>query len=157
MSSNGWISFSNPNVNQIHAFDPDPIPCGGYACPKNAIMGPWSDFFPTAAAITNVKYITLGTAPNRRLVVNFLNKPQYGCWTSYNTFQIILYEGTNVIENNIQTKSICWNNPNSVQGIQNASGNLAYAVPGRNNTNWSAYNDAKKYDPTGTAATGNII
>ena len=151
VSSNGWISFNNPNNNQIHNYDPDPIPCPANACPKDAIMAPWSDYFPNESAITGVKYITLGNAPNRRLVVNFLNQPQYGCWSTYNTFQVILYEGTNVIENNIQNKSICWNNPNSVQGIQNSNGTIAYSVPGRNNTNWSANNDSKRYDPNGNS------
>ncbi|MFX8082878.1 hypothetical protein ABTK87_19155, partial [Acinetobacter baumannii] len=66
--------------------------------------------------------------------------------------------GTNIIDVYNANKALCttWNNGNAIEGIQNIDGTIAYAVPGRNNSQWSVTNttsDGRRFRPSG----GNII
>ena len=65
----------------------------------------------------------------------------------------LFQETTNIIENHIATKPNCmaWAGGTSVQGIHNLPGTIAYTVPGRNSTAWTATNDAYRYTPNGVA------
>ncbi|MDF2437890.1 MAG: hypothetical protein K0Q95_2266 [Bacteroidota bacterium] len=149
VGSNGWIGFSPGEPN---SFTSAPIPnTSASDVPFNCIMGPWQDWRPGTGA-TNIRYITTGTAPNRKLVVSWDNVPFYSCTTISGTFQIVIYEGSNVIENYIASKpgTCTWAGGTAVQGIHNAAGTVAFTVPGRNSTVWSATNDAWRYTPNGT-------
>ena len=111
IGSNGWIGFS---PGQTTGYTAQFIPNSG--SPRNVIMADWEDLFPGAA---NIFYQTIGTAPNRRLVVSFFNCPHYTCRTSLYTFQFVLYETTNVIDINLLSKPLCTGN-NATQGLVNA-------------------------------------
>ena len=116
--------------------------------PKNSIMGPYQDIDPAFGGV--ITYQTIGTAPYRIFVVNYYNDAYYSCRRSDTaTSQILLYEGTNIIDININVKQLCpgWNNGLAIEGIQNADATLAYAVPGRNLTQWTANNDAWRFTP----------
>lgn len=151
IGSNGWVSFS---PGQSTGFTSAPIPNAGFV-PKNCIMGPWQDWHPGIAGGPYIRYQTLGTAPCRRLVVSWNQCPMFSCTTTKGTFQIILYEATNLIENHLTSKPNCtqWAGGTAVEGIHNLAGNTAVVVPGRNSTQWTATNDAWRWVPTGALVT----
>lgn len=148
IGSNGWVSFS---AGQSNAFTSATIPSGAFNVPKNCIMGPWQDWHPGIAGGPYIRYQVLGNAPCRRLVVSWNNCPMFSCTTTYGTFQIVLYESTNVIENNLINKPNCvqWAGGTAVQGIHNLPGTIGITVPGRNSTQWTATNQTWRYSPAG--------
>jgi gliding motility-associated-like protein len=149
LGSNGWIGFSPA---QTMAFTANGIPNTGIFVPRNCIMGPWMDFNPgVGTGSPYIKYQTQGIAPYRRLVVQWTAVPLYQCTASNSTFQIVIYESTNIIENYITNKPTCvvWAGGTATQGLHNMAGNLAVAVSGRNAAVWTATNDGKRYIPTG--------
>lgn len=128
VSSNGWIGFS---AGQTNGYVAQFIPNGG--APKNAILADWEDLLPNTG---NMNYYTTGTAPNRVLVFNFNNVPHYSCRSNLHTFQIVLYETTNVIDVNFQTKPLCGGN-GATLGLVNIDGNKVVPVGGKNASLWS--------------------
>jgi len=73
----------------------------------------------------------------------------YSCLDSVVTFQIILNEGTNTVENHILSKPSCdWLSNLATLGVQNSTGFVGFAVPGRNGTSWTARMEGWKYTPT---------
>jgi gliding motility-associated-like protein len=146
IGSNGWVAFS---AGQPNTFTSSPIPSGAGNVPKNCVMGPWQDWHPGIGG--QIRYQTIGQAPCRRLVVTWNNVPMYSCTNQQGTFQIILYESTNVIENHITNKpqNCNWAGGTAVQGLHNQAGNTAFVVPGRNSTVWGAQNNAYRYTPNG--------
>lgn len=153
LGSNGWISFS---AGQPNTFTSTPIPSTAGTVPKNCIMGPWQDWHPGIGG--QIRYQTLGTAPCRRLVVSWTNVPMYSCTSLQGTFQIIIYESTNVIENHITNKPNCvsWAGGTAVQGVHNQAGTVAFTVPGRNSTQWTTTNNAWRWTPNGPAVAGTL-
>ena len=77
----------------------------------------------------------------------------FSCTTISSGSQIVLYEGTNIIDVYNAQKVLCstWNLGHAVEGIQNSSATTAYVVPGRNNTQWTAANDAWRFRPNGAS------
>ena len=150
IGSNGWISFS---AGQSTTFTSTPIPNVAATTPKNCIMGPWQDWNPGIGG--QIKYQVQGTAPCRKLVVSWINVPMFSCTNLLGTFHIVIYESTNVIENHIQNKPNClqWAGGTAVQGIHNLPGTTAISVPGRNSSQWTAQNDARRWTPSGPVVT----
>lgn len=157
IGSNGIISFNTAyaggtcNWQLNTATTSLPIPNSNL--PLNSVMGPYQDIYPPSGG--TISYVTLGQAPRRLFVVSFTAVPQFSCTSINSTSQIVLYEGTNIIETYIAQKVICstWNNGNAVEGIQNSTGTVAFAVTGRNNSQWSATNSAHRFTPSGNATT----
>lgn len=132
---------------------------------RNSIMAAFGDIDPKNNG--RVNYQILGTAPCRIFVISWYDVPYYGapgssygyipifnpykCQVPRATFQTVLYETTNAIEVYIANHQPCpgWNGGLAIQGIQNATGTVAYTVPGRNSTQWSASNDARRFTPNG--------
>jgi gliding motility-associated-like protein len=155
IGSNGWIGFT---AGQPNAFTSQTLPNTGPNVPKNCIMGPWQDWHPgTGNNIGNyIKYQTVGTAPNRKLIVTWDNVPMFSCTNNFGKFQIVLFETSNVIRSNIFNKPTCaWAGGNATQGIHNLTGTVAYTVPGRNSANWTATNETHEYTPNGIVWTQN--
>lgn len=129
----------------------------------NSIMGPYHDIDPSLGG--NISYQILGTAPCRIFVISYNQVPMYNsdnflstCSGMDATHQIAIYETTNAIEIYIAHKDACpdggflqtgWNDGLAVEGIQNATQTVAYTVPGRNNSVWTANNDAWRFTPNG--------
>lgn len=160
VGSNGVVSFNTANANTFNSWNiTGPIPSATPADLRNSIMGPWHDMDPTNQGF--IYYNIIGTYPCRKFVVSWYQVPMFGDPNSVSTThcpnplfevqQIVLYETTNAIQVYIQQKDACtgWNNGNAIEGIQNAAGNLAYWVPGRNATVWTAQNDAWTFLPAG--------
>jgi gliding motility-associated-like protein len=146
VGSNGWISFSPA---QPTTFTSATIPSNAFTIPQNCIMGPWQDWHPGVGG--QIRYQVQGTAPCRKLVVSWINVPMFSCTNLTGTFHIVIYESTNIIENHIQNKPNClaWAGGTAVQGLHNNGGTFAVPVPGRNSTQWTANNDARRYTPSG--------
>jgi gliding motility-associated-like protein len=152
LGSNGWISFS-PSPNTVGIRNPKAVPLTDNTYPKNVIMGPWIDLHPTFFD-TYVFYLTTGNAPNRQLIVMWCQVPMYSqdpndCKDSIATFQIILQEGNNTIENQVLTKKRCdvWYENRATMGVQNGNGTIGFAVPGRNNTSFTISKEGWLYTP----------
>ncbi len=144
VGSNGWIGFSS---GQTTLYIATPIPDStSLSIPRNCIMLSWEDINPATGG--QVLYQTIGTAPNRKLVFTFDNVPYFNS-TITMTSQIVIYEGSNVIDNHITDKALHINP--SVQGIHNLLGTSATVVPGRNATVWSASNESVRYFPSGVS------
>jgi len=148
IGSNGWIGFT---PGQPIAFTATAIPSAGAFVPKNCIMGPWNDLNPGFGAGPYVRYQTQGVAPFRRLVVQWTNCPMYQCTSTTSTFQIVIFESTNIIEHHITNKPTCmaWAGGTATQGLHNLTGTVAVTVPGRNASVWTAVNDSKRFLPSG--------
>jgi hypothetical protein len=128
VGSNGWIGFSaGQTTGYTAAFIPNA------SSPTNAILADWEDLLPGAS---NIRYTTIGTAPNRRLVVSFFQVPHYGCNTNLHTFQFILYETTNVIDINYLSKPICGTN-NATAGLISTNFGTVVPLGGKNASRWS--------------------
>ena len=139
VGSNGWIGFS---AGQTTGYTAQFIPNAG--SPRNAILADWEDLLPGGA---NIYYQTLGTAPNRRLVVSFNNVPHYGCRSNIHNFQFVLYETTNVIDINTVNKPQCGSN-NATQGLVNSDNTKVVPVDGRNASQWSVnVGETKRFTP----------
>ena len=144
VGSNGWIVFS---PGQTTGYTAAYIPNAG--SPRNVIMADWEDLFPGSA---NIFYSTIGTAPNRRLVVNFNAVPHYGCRSNLHTFQFVLYETTNVIDVNYLSKPLCAGN-NATAGLVNIDNTNVVPVGGRNASQWSVSNYSVRYTPSAAETT----
>lgn len=149
IGSNGWISFS-PNPVAAGTRKAFALPNTAFGNPTNCILGPFQDLLPKQAGSPYIYYLTIGQSPNRKLVVMWCQTPMYYCENETVTFQIILTEGSNIIENHIFRKPSCpdWLDNLATLGVQNSTGFLGYAVPGRNATSWSASMEGWKYTPT---------
>ena len=156
VGTNGWISFSYP-LNSWTNFTPVTLPNSGSNVPKNVIFAPWQDWQPDGLDNNNhMFYYNTGTAPNRKLVIYWKSCPMYNCTSGpglppLGTFQIVINEQNSIIENNIQAKPACtaWQNNKATQGVQDSTGTIAFIVPGRNQTSWTAYNESTRFVPGG--------
>ena len=147
IGSNGWVSLGSGV--QPFTFASLAIPTPNAAVPKNCIMGPWQDWNPGIGG--QIRYQVQGVAPCRKLVVSWIGVPMFSCTNLQGTFHIVLYESTNIIENHIANKPNClqWAGGTAVQGIHNPTGTQAVTVAGRNSTQWTTINDARRYTPSG--------
>lgn len=151
IGSNGLISFNLSNANGYCPWSlagVGALPQGGFAAAKNAQMPAYMDIHPGIGG--SIFYKTIGTAPNRSFVVVWENIPAYGVTNSCVNMGLIIHETSNKIEFHVGYKPLTptWNSGLGFQGVENAAGTVAHMTPGRNNTAWSAFNDAREYTPT---------
>jgi len=150
IGSNGWISFS---PGQTTSYTSATIPSTAANVPKNCIMGPWQDWHPGVGPNVGqyISYRTEGIAPCRKLIVTFNEIPMYQCTSLFGTFQIIIYETTNAIENYITNKPNCptWAGGTATQGVHNINGTIAYTAPNRNSTQWTTTNEGTSFVAVG--------
>jgi hypothetical protein len=96
---------------------------------RPTISAHYSDLDWDQIGVGVIETFTTGVAPNRQLVVNWTGG-QYWSNTGSITVQAIIYETSQIIEvHTFQSTGV----NNAVEGIQNAAGNVAFVVPGRNN------------------------
>ncbi|MCR9172211.1 MAG: HYR domain-containing protein [bacterium] len=143
ISSNGFMTFSSGTGSGC---------CSGQFLPNtgnpnNLIAFAWEDLDPGNGgqpAINLVQYTTIGTAPNRVLVMEFYNVDHFPSGNNVTT-QVHLYETTNMIE--IHTTNMPSDGGSHTMGLENIDGTMATLVPGRNSQNWSATNDYVAFIP----------
>ncbi len=128
ISTNGYLTI--PGQNGTVSSNAS-IPSSGL--PNGIIAGGWDDYNVTGAG--NIKYQTLGTAPNRVFVVAYNNVAIYSIPTQTTTFQIMLHEDGHITNSiiggnyngNSATRGI--EAPNGTEGVL-ASFNLASSMVG---------------------------
>lgn len=156
VGANGWISFV-PNNAAIGVRDAFSVPNAANLVPKACILGPFQDLFPVTEGAPFVFYRTVIESGKKKLAVMWCQCPVYQCPESTVTFQIVLNEVSNTIENHIYQKPECslGGTKKATQGIQDATGTYAIAAPGRNNTVWSIDPLRKEgwlYEPTSSTS-----
>jgi gliding motility-associated-like protein len=133
IGTNGLITFSGATPGGYCQW-PISANCPSNSNPVNSIFMPWQDNY-VQRPPQLVRYKTIGNAPNRVFIVEFLDVGAYQCGTA-NCFgnQVFMREGSNIIETHILHKQVCgsWNSGRAIHGIQNSSGTIAHIVPGRN-------------------------
>lgn len=90
VSSNGLVMFGSGS----NAFSNVSIPNGSR--PDNFIAAFWDDLIIHSSG--DIMYQTIGTAPNRKLVIQFNNMSFWTSTVLLGTIQVILYEGSNNIQ-----------------------------------------------------------
>ncbi len=166
VGTNGIISFDTSNAGKENGYLlPDTIPSSvgvqntDTYYPMATIMGPYHDIDPSTATPQQpdkkVEYIIVGTAPCRKLILNFYKIPYYNCGAAIVTQQMVLYEGTGIIDIFLKDKPFACGASivqTAILGIQNWNRDSAVVVPGRNNTSWSATNEGWRFVPSGSTS-----
>lgn len=163
IASNGWISFTLPTYAMDVNWTPNgPIPDASADVPKTAIFAPWTDW--NSGLCTNcIFHEVVGVAPNRKLIVTYEDVPLFSCSGFEGTFQFVLYETSNKIENHLTDVDVCagWDLGIATQGIINEDGSEAFTIAGRNATDWSASNESYAWLPSAISwyetATGTFV
>ncbi len=114
-------------------------------CFKNTIFGVFEDIDIQCENSGHVYRDVLGAYPCRTFVFNFDNIPEFYCGSNPNrcTYQMVLYEGTNIIDIFIKKRQCCasTNGPSNhnegIIGIQNNTCSQTLIAPGRGMTGWS--------------------
>lgn len=133
VNTNGLMRFGGTGSDWVNACMPST------ASPNNIIAGYWDDLaFDYSCYYTEWLYGTTGSAPNRVFVVSwidFVSNDDYGWYCGdYATFQIKLYESTNVIEVHLAYNDIYPTNQSATIGIENSGGTVGYQAVCNGNT-----------------------
>jgi len=117
----------------------------------NAVFGVLQDLYPgQSPADFSINYQVLGTAPCRAFVVSYYKAAHFSCTSDLETSQIVLYEGSNMIDIYVEDRSVCsFNSGSGLIGLQNADATVAIVPPGRNTGQWTASNEAWRFTPDG--------
>lgn len=160
-NTNGAISFNNIalgaagwqfNQQIPNVLDPNFTFING-TNHKNTLFGVFQDTYPGAGsppAYSGIYYGHQGTYPNRVFVFSFYRLPQFSCTSdNLNTYQMVLYEGTNIIDVYVDYRSACysWNNGSGLIGVLNIGGNQAVTPSNRNTGNWVTSQEAWRFTP----------
>ncbi|RFF31758.1 hypothetical protein DZC52_03675 [Wenzhouxiangella sediminis] len=140
ISSNGFIAFENTSNGCCSG---QLIPNSGQ--PNNMIAAFYEDYDPPEGG--TVSYSLEGNIVGARsLIIEFDQiYPWNGPPKTPSTWQIKLQECTNIIE--IHCESCVSDGGSHTQGIENAAGDDAYFVAGRNSTDFSLTDDQVIFDP----------
>jgi gliding motility-associated-like protein len=157
LGTNGVISFTQNIPTQqpdgfcqwaINQNIPSP------ANPVNSIFVGYQDLhYAARPPEAYINYYSLGTAPNRVMVVNYYHIPQFPAQaTNLQTYQVVLHETTNIIEINFERRieNAGWNGGNGIVGIQNATGTIAEVIHNALDPTWTANNESFQFVPSGT-------
>jgi len=158
MGSNSALSFDISRAGQGSGYSisatTGAIPNTVYA--PNMIFGPYHDIDPSdPSANKKIEWRIEGTAPKRRFIASYNDMPYFGssCTTPRATHQMVLYEGTGIVEVYIKDKPFCtgWNGGLTILGMQNSTRTEAVAASGKNATVWgnTAMDSCWRFTPTG--------
>jgi len=146
---NGLLSFDIPDILDVVFWAMASIPNNIF---NRTIMGPYQDLFarPIQPHDKFLYYITAGQEPERKLIVGWCEAPMYNCSDLFVTYQIVLNEKDSSIVNHIVSKPACFTNlqNNATHGLNFEDG-IGVAVPGRNNTSWTAGTESWIFTPDG--------
>ena len=166
--TNGLISMNPQSGNCAWSY-PAPLATPPYSdIPykyKNCVYGVFEDLNCCYYTDKNdglgmgaVRVGILGQAPCRAFVFNYLNVGLYGLVTSstgdqfdnYNTYQMVLYEGTNIIDVYVKHRKCCATtnqHGEGIIGLQNNTSSQILFAPGRGMTGWNVDNEAWRFTP----------
>lgn len=137
IASNGFVSFSGNGMTGAISRTATPLPTAGD--PNDIIALMWEDLDPSAGG--TIRYETMGTAPDRVLIVDFDAVPYWNTSVVITT-QLQLFETSNRIE--IHSTSVPGDGP-ATQGVENVDGTMGLTTPGRSAEVWSATDDYVAY------------
>ncbi len=148
VSTNGYLSFDPTKAGTSSHYGilstgtglsalsgtPQDLPNTRYD--RSLVMGPYHDIDPAYNTSPNqlIKYDIIGNAPHRKFVLSYYQIPLFDCQNLINnTHQIVLYEGTGIIEVFIFDMDQCtvWNDARSLIGLQNYNKDKGIMPPGR--------------------------
>lgn len=144
MGSNSAISFDISRAGSGSGYvisTSGAIPNTSYA--PNMIFGPYHDIDPSDPSPNKkIEWRVEGTAPKRRFIASYNDMPYFGssCTTPRATHQMVLYEGTGIVEVYIKDKPFCtaWNGGRTILGMQDQTRTQAIAAVGKNATVWGS-------------------
>ena len=123
VSTNGWVSFFNPSNSGVSNY--------GIPSPSNpkGVIAPYHDDLEAYDANDVMSYTVVGSAPNRRVIV------QYWSWSKYNQNDGWIYAQVHIYESGIIDFNYDqnWSQPPGVSasvGIQNFAGDVGYCAFG---------------------------
>ena len=153
VGDNGVITFNTDLAGTACPYDAEPLPTNADPSYNNAIFGVQLDLH--MGPTSTVTWEIMGTAPNRMFVVSFSEVGTYDCNNLQNTFQTVLYEGTNIVEVHIQDVQDCPGGffTDGTVGVQSGDGLVGFAAPGRDGTTWNTTNESWRFEPNGPATT----
>ena len=126
---------------------------------KNCIYGVYEDIdgnyynsysYNTPGA---VRVGVLGSYPCRAFVFNYLNVGLFGNHSipcNYNTYQMVIYEGTNIIDIYVKHRACCAStnlHGEGIVGLQNNTSSQILLAPDRGMSGWSAEEEAWRFTP----------
>jgi gliding motility-associated-like protein len=158
LGSNSAISFDISRANTGSGYSisatTGAIPNTAYA--PNMIFGPYHDINPNLASLNKkIEWRVEGVSPNRRFIASYNDIPYFGsgCTTQRATHQMVLYEGTGIVEVYIKDKPFCtaWNGGRTILGMQDGTRTNAVAALGKNATVWgnNAIDSCWRFIPAG--------
>jgi LPXTG-site transpeptidase (sortase) family protein len=121
VTTNGLLCFNGQATNQ---WTENPIPTT--ATPNNCIYPFWDDLESYNVTTQPILYLTIGTAPNRELIVQWTNYGYFNSSLPMGTFQAILYEGSNAIRTQYRqllTDPRSFGNSATI-GVENSTGTV---------------------------------
>jgi len=136
--SNGFVTFDIANPATTVNFNQTAIPNAAY--PNNWI-GLWEDLDLTAGG--SVQTYSIGSGAQQAFVINFVDVPRFANNAQTETYQIVLYETSNIIQ--MFSESVI--GTGMVQGIENGTGTSGFFVAGRNNATFTLTNDYLAFIP----------
>lgn len=171
ISTNGAITFDLNNAlkgsnyevnnplpfigtgNQGAGLCPSP---GGELYPKLSIMGAFQDIYPDVGdPLYKIEARVEGFAPCRKFVLSFFNVRLFNCQTLRSTFEIVLHEGTGLIDVFVEDKPFCSAaGSNTIIGIQKDGlpATPFTSPPGRNLFTQAITNEGWRFVPNGSTS-----
>ncbi|WP_118950642.1 Ig-like domain-containing protein [Taibaiella helva] len=96
--TNGWLSFNAATTSTAYGNTLSNLTGSGASDVKPALMPLWDDHRGNADSAATAAYVTTGTAPNRVFIIQWKNWQWYRLGAVNISYQVKLYESTNVIE-----------------------------------------------------------
>jgi gliding motility-associated-like protein len=150
IAPNGWISFDTALAGTYDDWHISPIPSTESYVPKKAIMGPWQDWDPVINDSSFVGYSLLGEGNLRRLVISWFNVPLTPYQYTKGTFQLILFESSNIIQSHITAKPYSfWQDNKATLGLHDSLGVRGETPPGRNGVSWTVEKESWEFRRSG--------
>jgi gliding motility-associated-like protein len=148
VSPNGLVSFYVPQIIGMSHQEVTPIPNNVFI---KTIMGPYQDLFskPIEPHSNYIYYLTVGSAPQRRLIVGWCDAPMFGCPSQLVSYQLILNESDSTIVNHILSKPECFYLQNQATQGLNYDYGLGVAVTNRNAASWESLYETWRFTPDG--------
>ena len=159
LGANGLVSFSPSATGNSHCAysysSPIPWPDGNSGNPidlpamRDAIYGVYEDTDPSVSSghtqtDWGMYYGIQGEYPCRKIICSWKDMAQYQCNSMHCTYQIVCYEGSNIIEVHVKQRQVCsnWNGGRGIIGIQNATGAPQVKGTNRSDPNYFVQNGA---------------
>lgn len=179
VGSNGVLTFdvnTNRGTQESYIIDASnripynlgvPNSNGIFYAPRASIFLGYYDMDPRAGESPperKIEWRMEGTAPCRKLVISYYHLDYYnsgGCQGVglLGTMQVVLYEGTGLIDMYYETKPACpgYQGGLSIAGVQNWNQDQAVTFPGQNCAVWVANNEGYRYIPNGATSLVNRV